>query len=283
MKLKEYLIKVKEEIKERHFWKSVRCEFLGTLLYVLFGCAATVTWNADNHDPHKIIRISLSFGFIEYILVSALSHASGSQFNPVITISLLCTKYITFFRATCYIFVQLIAGIISSAILYGLVPDYSRDEFGINIINSDVSRGQAFGIEFLGTFLFVFAYFSSLRKKNDKLIPKALPSGVSIASAHLFATGATGCGINPARTLAPAIFHNAWSNHWIFWIGPILGGIIGAFTFEYTRDCSIQLRNPQNEVSNQFVYSLGNKDDAASSFSLNTEVPGEPNEIIDEL
>ncbi|XP_048756790.1 lens fiber major intrinsic protein-like isoform X2 [Ostrea edulis] len=256
MKIKEYLVKVKDEIKERHFWKGVRCEFLGTLLYVLFGCAAIVAWNPDNHDPNKIIRVSFSFGFIEFLLVSSLSHVSGAQFNPVITISMLCTKYITLFRATCYIFVQLIAGIISYAILYGLVPEYSRKHLAVNTIHQDISHGQAFGIEFLGTFVFVFSYFSSLRKKNEKLRPKALPCGFAIASAHLFA---------------------------IFWIGPILGGIIGAFTFEYTRDCSIQLRDPQNEASNQFVYSLQNKDDVASSFSLNSEVPGEQNEIIDEL
>lgn len=187
MKIKEYLVKVKDEIKERHFWKGVRCEFLGTLLYVLFGCAAIVAWNPDNHDPNKIIRVSFSFGFIEFLLVSSLSHVSGAQFNPVITISMLCTKYITLFRATCYIFVQLIAGIISYAILYGLVPEYSRKHLAVNTIHQDISHGQAFGIEFLGTFVFVFSYFSSLRKKNEKLRPKALPCGFAIASAHLFA------------------------------------------------------------------------------------------------
>lgn len=66
----------------------------------------------------------------------------------------------------------------------------------------------------------------------------------------------------------------------IFWIGPFLGGIVGAFTFEYTRDCSIELRDPQ---THQLVYSLHNKEDVASSISLNTEVPLEQNEIVDEL
>nr|XP_022344458.1 lens fiber major intrinsic protein-like [Crassostrea virginica]XP_022344459.1 lens fiber major intrinsic protein-like [Crassostrea virginica] len=283
MKPKEYFEVVKGEVRERHFWKSVRCEFLGTLLYVLFGCAATVTWNPDGHDPFKTPRVSASFGLVEFLLVSSLGHASGCQLNPALTVSLLCTRYITLFRTVCYLSVQLIAGLISSAILYGLVPEYSRHHLAVNEIGLGVTHAQAFGIEFLGTFIFVFSYFSSLRRKNEKLVPKALPCGVSITIAHLFAIEATGCGINPARSLPPAIFHSAWSNHWIFWIGPILGGIVGAFTFEYTRDCSIQLRNPQDRTSNQLVYSLQSKEDVASSLSLNTEVPAEQNEIIDEL
>lgn len=187
MKLKEYFASVKGEIQERHFWKSVRCEFLGTLLYVLFGCAATVTWDRDKVDPNRILRISSSFGLIEFVLVSALSHASSSQFNPAVTLSLLCTKYITLFRATCYVFVQLVAALLSSAVLYGLVPEYSRQNLAVNEVNPGVSHAQAFGIEFLGTFIFVFSYFSSLRRKSEKLEPKALPCGVSIAAAHLFA------------------------------------------------------------------------------------------------
>lgn len=187
MKLKEYFASVKGEIQERHFWKSVRCEFLGTLLYVLFGCAATVTWDRDKVDPNRILRISSSFGLIEFVLVSALSHASSSQFNPAVTLSLLCTKYITLFRATCYVFVQLVAALLSSAVLYGLVPEYTRQNLAVNEVNPGVSHAQAFGIEFLGTFIFVFSYFSSLRRKNEKLEPKALPCGVSIAAAHLFA------------------------------------------------------------------------------------------------
>ncbi|XP_078337627.1 lens fiber major intrinsic protein-like isoform X2 [Crassostrea virginica] len=256
MKPKEYFEVVKGEVRERHFWKSVRCEFLGTLLYVLFGCAATVTWNPDGHDPFKTPRVSASFGLVEFLLVSSLGHASGCQLNPALTVSLLCTRYITLFRTVCHISVQLIAGLISSAILYGLVPEYSRHHLAVNEIGLGVTHAQAFGIEFLGTFIFVFSYFSSLRRKNEKLVPKALPCGVSITIAHLFA---------------------------IFWIGPILGGIVGAFTFEYTRDCSIQLRNPQDRTSNQLVYSLQSKEDVASSLSLNTEVPAEQNEIIDEL
>ena len=187
MKPKEYFEVVKGEVRERHFWKSVRCEFLGTLLYVLFGCAATVTWNPDGHDPFKTPRVSASFGLVEFLLVSSLGHASGCQLNPALTVSLLCTRYITLFRTVCYLSVQLIAGLISSAILYGLVPEYSRHHLAVNEIGLGVTHAQAFGIEFLGTFIFVFSYFSSLRRKNEKVVPKALPCGVSITIAHLFA------------------------------------------------------------------------------------------------
>lgn len=55
--------------------------------------------------------------------------------------------------------------------------------------------------------------------------------GMAVAAGHYATIGITGAGINPARVLAAAIFADSWGYHWVYWLGPILGGIVGAWMY----------------------------------------------------
>ncbi|CAG2187382.1 AQP4 [Mytilus edulis] len=269
MGIKDWLKKAKEELYSKQLWKSLRAEFFGSILYVIFGCGCLMNWTNDN--TVKLFASVLSFGIAYSILVKTLGSTSGGHFNPAVTISLLCTRYISLLRGLFYILVQIIGSICGAAILYGIIPSEIRNDLGVTKVHKNVDNVRAFGVEFLATFIVIFTYFTTLENKNNVLVPDSVVCGLSISLSQLFAFNLTGASINPARSLGPALIHNSWDNHWIYWVGPILGSIFGGFTHEYTNKQSADLQNYQTSLR-QHVYSLQRKEDGASSNSIATEL-----------
>lgn len=52
--------------------------------------------------------------------------------------------------------------------------------------------------------------------------------GLTILLVHVVLIPFTGCSINPARSFGPAVVHNYWRRHWIWWVAPLLGGLLAA-------------------------------------------------------
>lgn len=188
MDIKERLLKSKEEFLSRYFWKSLRCELIGTLLYVLFGCGSTVVWDEELRDykTFRNVEISLSFGLTEIILIRCLGHTSGGHFNPAVTISMLCARHISLIRALSYILVQFVGALIGEGILFGMIPAKLHGTLGVTLLSNDIDKGQAFGIEFMATFIFVFVYFSTLQPNNDTFVPESTFCGVAVCLSCLF-------------------------------------------------------------------------------------------------
>lgn len=184
----KYFKSVKTEVQSKGFWRGVRCELLGTLLYVLFGCGGSIL---HNHPKEEInfysfeTKSALSFGLIEIVLIYTFGTGSACHFNPAVTIGMLCSRYITCVKATCYICVQVIGATIGAAIIYGLIPGSFHETMGVTLLSKDVSRGQGFGFEFLATFMFVFCYFCTM--DVDKLSPHPIPCGAVICLTQIFA------------------------------------------------------------------------------------------------
>ena len=185
MGIKDSLKKAKEELFSKHFWKALRAEFLGSVLYVVFGCGCTVMWTKDVST--KIFVCALSFGFIYVILLKILGPISGGHFNPCITVALLCTRYMTIIRGIFYILVQIIGCICGAAILYGIIPHELHNDLGVTRVKSNCDNARAFGIEFLATFSIIFSYFSTLENRNNVLVPDHIICGLSLSLSQLFA------------------------------------------------------------------------------------------------
>ena len=94
---------------------------------------------------------------------------------------------------------------------------------------------QAFGIEFMITMVLVLVVFAAAADANNAGSVKGsapLAIGLSITTCHLFAIPLTGSSMNPARSLGPSVVVGCWENHWVYWLGPILGGVTAGLLYQ---------------------------------------------------
>ncbi|VAH35293.1 unnamed protein product [Triticum turgidum subsp. durum] len=113
---------------------------------------------------------------------------------------------------------------------------YMGNGGGANVVAPGYTKGSGLGAEIIGTFVLVYTVFSATdakRNARDSHVPilAPLPIGFAVFLVHLATIPITGTGINPARSLGAAIIYNrehAWSDHWIFWVGPFIGAALAA-------------------------------------------------------
>merc|ERR1712224_82476 len=160
-------------------------------------------------------------------------HISGGHINPAVTFSLAVTGKVSPIKAAIYVVAQCFGGITGAAILKGILPAPLDDgSLGATLVASDLSVGKALGLEMMMTFLLVLTVFAMIdpSRPNHGFAPLAI--GFSIFIAHLIGIPFTGCGINPARSLGPAVVAGKMDDHWVYWVGPLLGGALGAVSYD---------------------------------------------------
>ncbi|XP_036386620.1 aquaporin-4-like [Megalops cyprinoides] len=225
--------------------RAVSGEFLATLLFVMLGLGSTINWEASKEEPQVYphpasqLVISLCFGLSFATMVQGFSKISGAHTNPAITLSMVFTRQVGLVKAFCYVVAQCLGAITGSGILYVLTPKTLRGQFGVTRHSSKVTMLQGFILELLITFQLVFTVLATCDPKSSKIKDTAsLAVGFSLSVGHLFALPYTGASMNPARSLGPAVVTGNWQNHWVYWVGPILGGIIAAALHKFLRQAT---------------------------------------------
>uniref|UniRef100_A0A452URW3 Lens fiber major intrinsic protein n=1 Tax=Ursus maritimus TaxID=29073 RepID=A0A452URW3_URSMA len=118
--------------------------------------------------------------------------------------------------------------------LYSVTPPAVRGNLALNTLHPGVSVGQATTVEIFLTLQFVLCIFATYdERRNGRLGSVALAVGFSLTLGHLFGMYYTGAGMNPARSFAPAILTRNFTNHWVYWVGPIIGGGLGSLLYDF--------------------------------------------------
>jgi len=273
------------EFTKSSFWKALLAEFLGTLLLVFIGCASCVRYNlsdpdlppptADptdtplvkclpdgNHD--KIVQISLTFGLAVATIVWGIAHVSGGHINPAVTMGMLLARKITVVRAVLYIVMQSVGAVAGAALLRAVNPSYLKNDLCNTGVSENISSGQAFGVEFIITFVLVFTVFASCDKKRKDLAGSApLTIGLSVTLCHLAAIKYSGASMNPARSFGTAAVLSEWDNHWVYWCGPIFGGVVAGVLYDllFAADSSVEKLKHMFRASDPESYEFESKFD----------------------
>ncbi|TRY61335.1 hypothetical protein TCAL_12967 [Tigriopus californicus] len=222
-----------EEIKQVvPLLKSLTAELIGTLLLVLIGCGSCL-----GGPSADFVRIALAFGVTVATIAQSIGHISGCHINPAVTAGLFVGRKIGLIKALLYIVVQCLGATLGSGILMALSNETIRGYGGLGMtsVNPKISAGQAFGIEFLITFVLILVIFGAAADDNNTPNVKGsapLAIGLSITTCHLFAIPFTGSSMNPARTFGPALVLGDWNHHWVYWLGPILGGVCSSLIYQ---------------------------------------------------
>jgi MIP family channel proteins len=187
----------------------------------------------------------MAFGFSIFVLVYAAASFSGGHLNPAVTAAMFFTGKVSLLRAVTYILAQMCGAMLGSALVLGIDPTgFSAALGAVNQRNDWVGRGNAFGIEALLTAFFVFVVFAAVdqgRAESTAHLSVLAPFsiGMAVFLAHIVAVPIDGCSINPARSFGTAVTSGVWTDHWIFWIGPLGGGIISGLLYEHLGSHSI--------------------------------------------
>ncbi|XP_041659447.1 uncharacterized membrane protein C977.17-like isoform X1 [Cheilinus undulatus] len=259
------------EIKSSVFWRAVAAEFVGMLLFIFIGLSAIV--GAHVSDIAQELKVSLAFALAIATLAQSLGHVSGAHLNPAVTLGLLVSCQISALRCVCYILAQMLGAVTASAIVNGFKRSGS---LGVNMLASDVSVGQGFTIEFLATFQLVLCVIAVTDKRRRDVTGSApLAIGLSVGLGHFAAISFTGCGINPARSFGPAVIRSVMKNHWVYWLGPMCGGVAAALLYDfilYPRTVNLRsrrnvlLHGPEDDTNETEVTEGGNSSPGPSQW-----------------
>uniref|UniRef100_A0A3Q3G2F6 Uncharacterized protein n=1 Tax=Kryptolebias marmoratus TaxID=37003 RepID=A0A3Q3G2F6_KRYMA len=180
-------------------------EFVGTTLFLSASLSAVLI----KPDLRPVVLV---FGLS--VAMAALCVGGAVHLNPAVSIAMALTLRIRLWRAVLYVIGQLLGGVASR---YHVCVQ----------VSSGVQLHQAVTVETLITLQLVLVVL----KTTDISLPAAagpLLVGLAVSLGHLVAVGATGCGMNPARSFGPALVTLDFRNHWVFWAGPALGACLAA-------------------------------------------------------
>jgi len=257
------LVPQKSGVRTRKFWQKVVAEFFGTGLFVLLVCGAWIeTSNFSEpitYDPNcncssvvtirpavlpDTVRISFTVGLSYCVLVYSLRYISGGHFNPVVSICAVISKKLSPIRAVIYCVAQILGGVIGAALLYGFTPKIHQGNLGATLPMNAVSQDQAFAVEFFGSLVFLFIITACRDQVTGEDNPPAahpLIIGLALIIVQLYSIPFSGGGLNPARSFGPALVKRKWASHWVYWFGPVLGGIAGTLIYDFVFSANASL------------------------------------------
>ena len=213
-------------------------EFLGTLVLVLIGCGSAVIAGTEI----SFTGISFAFGLAVLTMVYAIGNISGCHINPAITIAMLTAGKISGKETAGYIVSQCLGAIAGAGILLVIakgIPGYSLETNGLGqngfgeFSPMKYSMEAGFIAEVVLTFIVLLVIFGSTSEDAPKGFA-GIAIGLSLVMIHLVSIPITGTSVNPARSLGPALFvgANAIGQLWMFWVAPIIGGVLAALVWK---------------------------------------------------
>lgn len=211
--------------------KKYLAEMVGTMVLVLMGCGTAVSLNCGV-DAASVVGTAIAFGLAVVAMAYTIGGISGCHINPAITLGCLLTKRISGKDAAMYMLFQVIGAFIGSALLYALVataPDLAQGTTtGANACAATQTNGLI--AEIILTCVFVLVVLGTTDAKKGAGNFAGLAIGLSLILIHLVGIHYTGTSVNPARSIAPAIFEGgqALTDLWVFIVGPFIGAACAA-------------------------------------------------------
>ena len=223
--------------------KAFTAEFFGTFWLVLGGCGSAVLAAGIPNLGIGFVGVSLAFGLTVLTMAYAIGHISGCHLNPAVSIGLAVGGRFPASKLLPYIISQVLGGIAGAGILYLIASgkagfDAPASGFASNGFADHspekYSMVAAFVTEVVMTMMFLIIILGATDKRAPQgFAPIAIGLGLTLI--HLISIPVTNTSVNPARSTGVAVFVGGWaiSQLWLFWVAPIIGGVIGALVYKF--------------------------------------------------
>jgi len=206
-------------------------EFIGTFTLVFVAGGAIMVGSGG------LIGVAVAQGLAFAVMVTAFAHISGGHFNPAITLGFVATQRIRVRLALVYWLMQFAGAVAASLVLWWIFPKeaIAPARLGAPLLHPSVGSGAGMALEAIMTFFLVLAVFATAVDERGAFRAVA-GFGIGLVITIDILTGGplTGAAMNPARAFGPELVYNVWESYtWIYYVGPLAGGVIAALLYEY--------------------------------------------------
>ncbi|XP_057213706.1 aquaporin-8a.2 [Triplophysa rosa] len=202
-------------------------ELVGTTFFVFIGCVSVI----ENVEAAGRLQPALVHGLAVAVLVACMAEISGSHFNPPFTIAIYLCGGIPMPMVVPYLISQLIGGVLGAAMSKVMTSHENYENATgatFNILQSDDQLGKAVFAEISMTCLITMVVLLGAVNGKSKSPMVPFMVGCTVIINILAGGDISGTCLNPARAFGPALMTNYWTYHWVYWVGPITGGVVAA-------------------------------------------------------
>jgi len=255
-------------LDEASLVQRLAAEFIGTAFLVFIGVGsvpATLILNGD--EPFTMAdlgMISFAFALVVIVTVYALGHIGGNHINPAVTLGLAVSGKFPWRQVGPYIAAQVGGAVLGAAAIIAVLGMQASD-VGLGVASyGDISLGQAFAAEFIGTFILVFTVFGVSHRKAPAGFA-GLAIGFAVFAVIIVVAPATAAAINPARVVGPMLIQQIaggevlWGQLPVYLIAELLAGVVAALLYGVlsrtpadsggTEDQGVDLAAPESAVT----------------------------------
>ena len=213
--------------------KKYIAEFIGTLVLVLFGTGIAVISGGD------LVATSLAFGLAIVAEAYVIGGISGCHVNPAVSLAMFINKKLSSKDFAIYVVSQVLGAIAGTGILFIILSntDIGTANLGANFFGelsaNNISLFGALVTEIILTCVFVYTILGVTSEEKNSSVA-GIVIGLTLTFVHLIGIGLTGTSVNPARSLAPAIFlcGDALKQVWVFIVAPLIGATMAAYLYK---------------------------------------------------
>jgi MIP family channel proteins len=225
------------QIDASHLVGAAIAELVGTFILVFGGTAvavAAILSRPTAGGAYGSLAIALAFGLALAIVVASIGHVSGAHVNPAVTLGMAAVKKFPWNYTPIYIGAQLVGAVLAALATWLTFGDLARSEAKLAATYPAQGVGdlQAFLIEILITFILVFVVMAVATDDRAPAAIAPIAVGFALAVGVFIAGPVTGGSVNPARSLGPMLVAGDLTSVWLYILGPIIGGVLGALLYQ---------------------------------------------------
>ena len=220
--------------------KRYAAELIGTFWLVLGGCGSAVLAAGFPDVGIGLMGVSLAFGLTVLTMAYTIGHISGCHLNPAVSIGLWAGGRFPTNQLAPYIAAQVIGAVLGAAVLYVIASGAAGFDvtkgFASNGYGEHSPGGYSLVAALVAEIVMTMFFLIIIMGATDERAPKGfapIAIGLALTLIHLVSIPVTNTSVNPARSTGVALFVGDWATAqlWLFWVAPIVGGILGAVTY----------------------------------------------------
>ncbi len=215
-------------------------EFVGTFWLVLGGCGSAVLAAAFPALGIGLLGVALAFGLTVLTMAFAIGHISGCHLNPAVSVGLWAGGRFPGRDLLPYVVSQVLGGLLAGAVLFLIASGKAGFDvsagFAANGYGAHSPGGYTLTAGLVTEIVMTLMFLVVILGATDTRAPQGLAPiaiGLALTLIHLISIPVTNTSVNPARSTGVALFAGGWaiSQLWLFWLAPIVGGVLGGAVY----------------------------------------------------